>query len=599
MSAKLRKSAAAIPAYRGASMPAKFLYLYMQTLPKPAGGVLRLSFGQLMEELSMPAHWLKNAMREMTGNGLIQAAGNMVFVPNGIERIANPNMVTSVLRKLEKLDTQEGPVPAAIWAYMMESIEPLLNEKPYLSLLMDYAIGKRVNAPESVTPWDSAADWMRDPVWELKTDHEQIHDHGTNESFSKREISLIQTLVQSTLTTAIPAILEPLMPYFRQGFTPEKTAEQSPVKNTANPTDESLQKHNGHNGYRLPDEFASDVAIAEAGFIQYGGLKQDNPVAFIFPVRPDKNGSTHKVYTNFVHEMERELGDLLDIESSLSNMIAYVEAHPAKIPERSKANKYIWSWMRRKHKQVAERLNEQEKIVSEDSSKANTTAVNTEPEQTTLPIEAEAHAENSTNDCEPPLVDVSDPIFQESLEDLQITEANAPFSEPDYIRESFDAVNTEKEVEPVAKPNQAMQITRKKENDIPEGFLAFWLEYPRHDARVVALKSWKKQGCEKHLESILADIRYRKENKWHDPQFIPMPSTYLNQKRWEDEHIVDTSAFKGHVVKGVVQESSDNHMQKLYEKIDEMDRKEKGDCIDLDASDWRVSQNELLTANNL
>lgn len=71
-----------------------------------------------------------------------------------------------------------------------------------------------------------------------------------------------------------------------------------------------------------------------------------------------------------------------------------------------------------------------------------------------------------------------------------------------------------------------------------EGFDDFWAEYPRPVAKQKAREAWAKVKPDEGVrESILADIRSRKAGEWKDieARYIPHPSTYLNQRRWEDE----------------------------------------------------------------
>jgi hypothetical protein len=70
------------------------------------------------------------------------------------------------------------------------------------------------------------------------------------------------------------------------------------------------------------------------------------------------------------------------------------------------------------------------------------------------------------------------------------------------------------------------------------GFDDFWKVYPRHVAKQNALKSWKAlKPNDELLQAILADVNRRLGGEWRgkDMQYIPHPSTYLNQRRWEDE----------------------------------------------------------------
>ena len=72
-----------------------------------------------------------------------------------------------------------------------------------------------------------------------------------------------------------------------------------------------------------------------------------------------------------------------------------------------------------------------------------------------------------------------------------------------------------------------------------KAFDIFWKEYPKKVMKDIAKKSWKKLKVdEKLLKTILQDIKFRKTTvEWlkNNGMFIPYPTTYLNQRRWEDE----------------------------------------------------------------
>lgn len=71
-------------------------------------------------------------------------------------------------------------------------------------------------------------------------------------------------------------------------------------------------------------------------------------------------------------------------------------------------------------------------------------------------------------------------------------------------------------------------------------FEDFYNLYPRKISRSNAEKSFKKLNKkDKSLayDGIIKYNRFWEENKT-EPQYIPYPSTWLNQKRWEDELII-------------------------------------------------------------
>jgi uncharacterized protein YdaU (DUF1376 family) len=95
-------------------------------------------------------------------------------------------------------------------------------------------------------------------------------------------------------------------------------------------------------------------------------------------------------------------------------------------------------------------------------------------------------------------------------------------------------------------PPTTNQKTRSKDLSVPDDFARFWAAYPRKDAKAKALPAFRRQKAGAVLDRILADIASRRQ-EWADPQFIPMPATYLNARRWEDEreHLATGEAFGG------------------------------------------------------
>lgn len=93
-----------------------------------------------------------------------------------------------------------------------------------------------------------------------------------------------------------------------------------------------------------------------------------------------------------------------------------------------------------------------------------------------------------------------------------------------------------------AMPTKNQEPRTKKPPQPPQGelgFPEFWSAYPRKDARAVALASWLKLKPDDELRAkIVAHVTARAQSKdWTKDggQFVPMASTFLNQRRWEDE----------------------------------------------------------------
>lgn len=73
------------------------------------------------------------------------------------------------------------------------------------------------------------------------------------------------------------------------------------------------------------------------------------------------------------------------------------------------------------------------------------------------------------------------------------------------------------------------------------GFADFWAAYPRHEAKKPAQTAWRTLKPSARLrEIILADVATRAaSHDWRKERgrFIPLPTTYLHQRRWEDEGV--------------------------------------------------------------
>lgn len=68
-------------------------------------------------------------------------------------------------------------------------------------------------------------------------------------------------------------------------------------------------------------------------------------------------------------------------------------------------------------------------------------------------------------------------------------------------------------------------------------FADFWAAYPRREAKREAEKAWMKlKAAEKiaALQAIPAHVA-KWDNEGREKRFIPLPATWLNGARWEDE----------------------------------------------------------------
>ena len=91
----------------------------------------------------------------------------------------------------------------------------------------------------------------------------------------------------------------------------------------------------------------------------------------------------------------------------------------------------------------------------------------------------------------------------------------------------------------VAKTGQLTRSKEVKKESIPIKFETFWQTYPKKQSKQNALKAWRKIDPDEGLLTvILSALKAQKDSdQWqqNNGQFIPHASTWLNQRRWEDE----------------------------------------------------------------
>lgn len=88
-------------------------------------------------------------------------------------------------------------------------------------------------------------------------------------------------------------------------------------------------------------------------------------------------------------------------------------------------------------------------------------------------------------------------------------------------------------------PKKSAASARQKRQPPAAAFDRFWEAYPRRQGKEAARKAWEKlRPNEALLEDMLAALeRQRASNQWckDGGRFIPLPATWLNGRRWEDE----------------------------------------------------------------
>ena len=99
---------------------------------------------------------------------------------------------------------------------------------------------------------------------------------------------------------------------------------------------------------------------------------------------------------------------------------------------------------------------------------------------------------------------------------------------------------------PYGKNSQDKEEEKEKDKDKDintlVGFDEFWQAYPKKTGKGEARKAWAKiRPNAELLQQMLNAIAWQSQSEqWRKDggQFIPMPSTWLNQQRWEDEGVI-------------------------------------------------------------
>lgn len=108
----------------------------------------------------------------------------------------------------------------------------------------------------------------------------------------------------------------------------------------------------------------------------------------------------------------------------------------------------------------------------------------------------------------------------------------------DPMQENLKENNTSNNITSI---NNTPYNPPKGKREFEDKFDMFWNEYPRHDNKQKTIRWFEKNNPSNELlEIMLEKIRLLKQtNQWKNKQYIPMPTTWLNGNRWEDEVIIE------------------------------------------------------------
>ena len=79
--------------------------------------------------------------------------------------------------------------------------------------------------------------------------------------------------------------------------------------------------------------------------------------------------------------------------------------------------------------------------------------------------------------------------------------------------------------------------SKGKKNTYTEQFETFWQSYPNKKNKFNSFKAWKRLSEKDKVDAIKALPKHKQQESWmkEGGQYVPMASTWLNGRRWEDE----------------------------------------------------------------
>jgi transcription initiation factor IIE alpha subunit len=115
-------------------------------------------------------------------------------------------------------------------------------------------------------------------------------------------------------------------------------------------------------------------------------------------------------------------------------------------------------------------------------------------------------------------------------------------------------------------------------SDEPKHFDEFWENYPRKQKKKETKKIWKREKLDEIALIIISDVKKRSDEYWKfkHKEHIPLPDTYLNGTRWNDEHIKPATSEKSNSERFVLQKKEEVVRPKLRDYTQErLDREAK------------------------
>ena len=92
-------------------------------------------------------------------------------------------------------------------------------------------------------------------------------------------------------------------------------------------------------------------------------------------------------------------------------------------------------------------------------------------------------------------------------------------------------------IPPIVPHKRARREAKKEPDWKPDRFADFWRAYPRGESKQAAINAWDRLKPDDNLLEAMARglMRQLKSEQWQAGIGVPYASTWINQRRWEDE----------------------------------------------------------------
>lgn len=163
--------------------------------------------------------------------------------------------------------------------------------------------------------------------------------------------------------------------------------------------------------------------------------------------------------------------------------------------------------------------------------------IRAESERNTLPVPSGVHSEGSAESAPH--------ITTQHVTTQHVTTPSARDAESSGTRTGDTPTGTTATDNSNPDPSTPAASSRSRKPPVdPPGhtFDDFWALCPRKEGKGAARKAWEKARRKVPAQTLIDGMRrYRDASRHREPKYIAHPSTWLNQERWEDTPITDTT----------------------------------------------------------